>query len=213
MRILGFVLTTNTLFAFAIATLLMLLVPGPSVAYVVARSLEHGRAGGLVSMLGIETGALIHVAAAACGLTAVLASSPWAFRVLQYAGAGYLLFLGIRQLRRQPLELSAESGDRSASRWKLFRSGVLVDLLNPKTGLFFLAFLPQFVNPASGAVTTQILVLGIVFVLLAALTDGAYALLAGSMRAALNRSARTRRRLDRTTGGVYIGLGGLAALV
>jgi threonine/homoserine/homoserine lactone efflux protein len=213
MRILGRMPSPNTLLGFGVATLMMLIVPGPSVAYVVARSLEHGRTGGLVSVLGIETGALVHVAAAACGLTAVLASSPWAFRVLQYAGATYLVILGIRQLRRRPLELTVDTVDPSVSRWKLFRSGVLVDLLNPKTGLFFLAFLPQFVDPARGALPAQILVLGGCFVLLAALTDGAYALAAGSLRSALTRSARTRRRLDRTTGGVYVGLGGLAALV
>ena len=203
----------TTLLTFATATLLILLVPGPSVAYVVARSLEHGRAGGLVSMLGIESGSLLHVVAAALGLTALIASSPWAFPVLKYGGAAYLVVLGNRQLRRRRIDFGTETGAGSVSRLRLFRDGVLVDLLNPKTGLFFLAFLPQFVNPAAGALSLQIVLLGVVFVLLAALTDGAYALLASTLRDRLTRSGRARQRLNRTTGGVYVGLGGLAVLV
>lgn len=202
-----------TLLAFATATLLILLVPGPSVAYVVARSLEHGRAGGLVSMLGIESGALLHVLAAALGLTALIASSPWTFTALKYGGAAYLVLLGVRQLRRRRIDFTTEERTGAASRLRLFRDGVLVDLLNPKTGLFFLAFLPQFVEPGAGAVTGQILALGLVFVLLAALADGAYVLLAGYLRERLSRSTRARRRLEKTTGGVYLGLGGLAVLV
>ncbi|HSK25652.1 MAG TPA: LysE family translocator [Jiangellales bacterium] len=205
--------TASTLLVFAAATLALLLVPGPSVVYVVARSLEHGRAAGLTSMLGIETGALLHVAAAAAGLTALLASSDLAFSVVKYAGAAYLIGMGVRQVVRRHVAVTQHGAVPSAaSRLQLFRDGVLVDLLNPKTGLFFLAFLPQFVDPARGAVATQVLALGLLFVALAAVTDGAYAVVAGGLAGRLSRSVTGRRRIDRTTAGVYVGLGGLAAL-
>lgn len=204
--------TSTTLLLFATATLAMLVVPGPSVVYVVARSLEHGRTAGLMSVLGLETGALVHVAAAAAGLTALVSSSPWAFAVLRYAGAAYLISLGIRQLRQRHDAVEVASST-SASKLRLFRDGVLVDVLNPKTGLFFLAFLPQFVDPSRGAASTQIVVLGLCFVLLAVLTDGSYALLAGTFRRRLSGSARSRRRVRRSTGVIYTGLGGLAVFV
>jgi threonine/homoserine/homoserine lactone efflux protein len=204
--------STSTVLVFAAATLALLVVPGPSVVYVVARSLEHGRAAGLTSMLGIETGALVHVAAAAVGLTALLASSEVAFSIVKYVGAAYLIGMGVRQVRRRHEAVTApDSVAPAASRLRLFRDGVMVDLLNPKTGLFFLAFLPQFVDPSRGPVGSQVLVLGLLFVALAAVTDGTYAVVAGGLSGRLARSVASRRRVDRTTAGVYVGLGGLAA--
>jgi threonine/homoserine/homoserine lactone efflux protein len=195
-----------TLLLFAGSTLALLAVPGPSVLYVVARTVEQGRAAGLVSVLGLEAGALVHVAAAAVGLSALVASSPTAFTALRYGGAAYLLWLGIRTLRRG----RAGAPDRvaPASHARLFRDGMLVDLLNPKTALFFLAFLPGFVHDGSGPVALQVVVLGLVFVALAALTDGAYALAA----ARVSRSVRHRspRPLVLASAGAYGALGVLA---
>jgi threonine/homoserine/homoserine lactone efflux protein len=196
-----------TLLLFAGSTLVLLAVPGPSVLYVVARTVEQGRAAGLVSVLGLETGALIHVAAAAAGLSALVASSPTAFAALRYGGAAYLLWLGIRTLRRSRAGAPARSLGR-ASYGRLFRDGVLVDVLNPKTALFFLAFLPGFVHDGHGPVALQVVVLGLVFVALAALTDGAYAVAA----AWVSRGVRggSPRPLALASAGAYGTLGVLA---
>src|SRR3954451_5391485 len=165
-----------TLALFAAATLALLLIPGPSVLFIVARTLEHGRRGGLVSMLGVEAGALAHVLEATAGLGALVAASPDALLVLRLAGAGYLLVLGVRALRGGAVAATPAGGRR------LFRPGLLVDALNPKTSMFFSAFLPQSVDPAHGPVWTQTLVLGLTFVALATLTDGLYALAASRLR-------------------------------
>lgn len=206
--------TTTSLILFLVSTLALLAVPGPSVIYVVTRTLEQGRRAGLVSMLGLETGALVHVVLSALGITALLAASDWAFTVVKYAGATYLVALGIRQLLRRTTPAS-EAADAPAKTYaRLFRAGVLVDVLNPKTGLFFLAFLPQFVEPSRGPVAPQVLVLGVCFVVLAALTDGAYALVAAEVRrrATRHRPAARRPWLQRLSGVVYCGLGGVTAL-
>ncbi len=150
---------------------------------------------------------------AAAGVTAVLASSPWAFAVLKYGGAAYLVWLGIRQLQQRGHADGATGTAGSPDRLRLFRDGVLVDLLNPKTALFFLAFLPQFVEPARGPVALQALVLGLVFVIMATLTDGAYALTAAAVRNRVAAPEEGRPLLRRTTAAVYCGLGGLAAVV
>ena len=193
-----------TLAVFAAATAVLLLLPGPSVLFIVARTLEHGRRGGLVSMLGVETGALLHVLAATAGLSALVTASPGALLAVKLAGAGYLLVLGVRALRGAAGHAEAA---RSSGR-RLFRQGLVVDALNPKTAMFFLAFLPQFIDPAAGSVAGQTLVLGLCFVALATLSDGAYALLAGFAAARLRRGTR----LERASGAAYIGLGALTAL-
>jgi threonine/homoserine/homoserine lactone efflux protein len=195
----------TTLALFAASTLVLLAVPGPSVLYVVARTVEQGRTAGLISVLGLETGALIHVAAAAAGLSALVASSPTAFAVLRYGGAAYLLWLGVRTLRRD--RAGATAALPPASRLRLFRDGVMVDLLNPKTALFFLAFLPGFVHAGAGPVALQVVALGLVFVALAALTDGAYALVTARM----SRQVRRGRKLAWASAGAY-GLLGMLAL-
>jgi threonine/homoserine/homoserine lactone efflux protein len=198
------------LVTFAAATLAMLLVPGPSVLFVVTRSVQDGRAAGMLSVLGLETGAAIHAVATAAGFGAVLASTPWALSVVRYGGAAYLVFLGLRQGFSRPSQ--AATAAPAVSRLRVFTDGVLVDLLNPKTALFFLAFLPQFVDPGRGSASTQMLALGLCFVLLAVVTDLSYALLASALRHRLTRSPSNSRRLSRTTAGVYLGLGGLAAV-
>ena len=190
----------DTLLVFGAATLALLLVPGPSVLFIVARTLEHGRRGGLTSMLGVETGALLHVLAATAGLGALVAASPDALLALKLAGAAYLVYMGVRALRGRGAHAAAGGDGR------LFRQGLLVDALNPKTAMFFVAFLPQFIDPA-GDVALQTLALGLVFVGLATLTDTAYALLAGTVTERL----RTRH-LSKVAGTAYLGLAGALAV-
>jgi threonine/homoserine/homoserine lactone efflux protein len=190
----------ETLLFFAATTLALLLVPGPSVLFIVARTLEHGRRGGLTSMLGVETGALLHVLAATAGLGALVAASPGALLGLKFAGAAYLVYMGVRALR------GTTASAAPAGRGRLYRQGLVVDALNPKTAMFFVAFLPQFIDP-SGSVPLQTLVLGLTFVALATLTDGTYALLAG----AITERLRTKH-LSRVAGGAYLGLAGSLAI-
>ncbi len=195
-----------TLFAFVLAALVVLLIPGPGVLYVLARSLSQGRRAGLASVLGLSAGALVHVAAATAGLSAILLTSATAFGAVKLLGAGYLIYLGVRTLLERP---AAQNDEAPAARpvRRLFTDGVMVSVLNPKIAVFFLAFLPQFVEPERGPVTQQLLVLGLLYVLLALVTDGAYALLAGSLRSWIG-GRFTQSRIPRyASGAVYIGLG------
>jgi len=207
------VLPMTTLGVFAAAALALLVVPGPSVLYVVTRSVDQGRTAGLVSMLGVQLGALVHVGAAAVGLSALLASSAAAFATVKYAGAAYLIWLGVRTLRSRDAD-SPLPGTQAAAAplWRLVAQGALVNVLNPKTALFFLAFLPQCVDPATGPATTQIVLLGGLFVALAMLSDGTYAVLAGTMGERLRHSGPGRRWLRYVSGGVYLALGAAAAV-
>jgi threonine/homoserine/homoserine lactone efflux protein len=200
----------TTLALFAIASFALLVVPGPAVLYIVTRSVAQGRAAGLTSMLGVHVGSVVHVAAAALGLSALLASSATAFAVVKYLGAAYLIWLGVQKLRRPDATLHEESAQRS--RRRIFGEGIVVNILNPKTAIFFLAFLPQFANPQRGPIASQIVVLGVCFIALGIVNDGAYALLAGALAGRLRRNAAIRRRLERASGLVFIGLGAGAAL-
>lgn len=201
----------TTLAIFATASLVLVAFPGPSVAYIVARSLEQGRTAGLVAMLGIEAGGAVHVLGAALGLAALLASSPWAFAVVKYAGAAYLVWIGVRALRSAG-SAAEELATTTHARRRLFVQGLTVNVLNPKTAMFLLAFLPQFVDPSGGAATAQVLVLGAVFLVIATVSDGAYAVLAAGVGERLRRSASVRRTLDRLSGCAYVALGAAAAL-
>jgi threonine/homoserine/homoserine lactone efflux protein len=188
---------------FLTATLILLLTPGPAVTYIVSRSLSEGRRAGLVSTLGIACGGLVHVAAAALGLSAVLASSATAFNVVKYAGAAYLLWLGVKTLRGGDGE-EAEIAGGGVSLARAFWQGVVVNILNPKSALFFLAFLPQFVDPARGPVGLQMAALGLIFSGMALCTDGTWALLAGgatllSYTQWRHEMKRRHRREDRAT--------------
>ncbi|WP_440098909.1 LysE family translocator [Streptosporangium sp. H16] len=196
---------------FAAATLTLLLVPGPAVLYIVTRSVAQGRSAGLVSVLGIHLGSLVHVAAAALGISALLAASSTGFTIVKYLGAAYLIWLGVRKLMtRSNGEESFEP--RTATRSRMFWEGFVVNVLNPKTAIFFLAFLPQFADPEAGPIAPQIVLLGLIWTVLGMASDGAFALLASAMAGRLRRSARARRRLDATSGVVYLGLGAVAAL-
>jgi threonine/homoserine/homoserine lactone efflux protein len=198
----------STLLLFVGASLALLAIPGPAVMYVVTRSLDQGRAAGIVSVLGVETGTFAYALAAAAGLTGLIAASEVGFTVVKYAGAAYLVYLGVRKL----LEGDEPQEGSSSARSGLYLRGVLVQLLNPKIAIFFLAFLPQFVDSSGGPVALQILVLGTIFTLLAVLSDGAYVLLAAAVGGWLRTGVRARRRLAKLSGGVYIGLGVSAAL-
>jgi len=198
----------STLLLFAGASLALLAVPGPAVIYVVTRSLDQGRTAGIVSVLGVETGTFAYALAAAAGLTGLIAASEIGFTVVKYAGAAYLVYLGFRKLLQRDDPPDALPRGRS----RLYLKGALVQLLNPKIAIFFLAFLPQFVDSARGPIAIQILVLGTFFTLLAVLSDGAYVLLAGAAGGWLRSGRRAQRRLAKLSGGVYIGLGLSAAL-
>jgi threonine/homoserine/homoserine lactone efflux protein len=200
----------HTFLLFAAASIALLVVPGPAVIYVVTRGAVHGRRAGVVSVFGVALGNFTHAIAAAIGISALIASSAAAFSVVKYAGAAYLIYLGIRALLdREDARQLFPQRDRSDRR--LFWEGFLVDLLNPKTALFFLAFLPQFIEPSQGAVAPQMLVLGAVFTSLGLMSDGAYAVAAGALGRRL-RTARAELRLRRASGIVYLGLGVTAAL-
>ena len=200
-----------SLWLFAGAALVLLLIPGPAVLYVVGRSVEQGRSAGLVSILGIHAATLVHVAAAALGISAVLASSALAFSVVKYAGAAYLVWLGLKKIFGRAEAPEASAAPKTASRARLLRDGFVVNLLNPKTALFFLAFLPQFADVSRGHVAMQIALLGLIFTALGLVTDGAYALAAGTAGAWLKRS-RGYLRVERyVSGALFIGLGLTAA--
>lgn len=196
---------------FLLAALILLLTPGPAVLYIIARSMDQGRLAGFVSVLSIEVGNSFHVLAATLGLSAVLLSSALAFTIVKYLGAAYLIYLGIRRLlsRAQKHEISAFQQQPLR---RIFSQGVLVAALNPKTALFFLAFLPQFVNPSGGSVTLQLLMLGGLFVMMAIVTDGIYALLASSAGGWLKKNRSFLRAERYVVGSVYVGLGLTAAL-
>ncbi len=198
-----------TLGLFALAALALIVIPGPAVLYVVARSIDQGRAAGLASVAGVETGGLVHVAAASLGVSAILASSATAFAAVRYLGAAYLVFMGIRTLRNRRVEAPLQPAPRSL--WRAYAQGAVVQILNPKTALFFLAFLPQFVDPARGRPGLQALLLGAVFVAVACLSDGAYALAASGAAGWLRRRG-VMQRGRAVAGGVYIALGATAAL-
>jgi len=196
---------------FAAAGLALLVVPGPAVLYIVARSLEAGRTAGLASTLGVALGSLVHVAAAALGISAVLAASATAFTAVKLVGAVYLTGMGIRRILRPEASVGASAGSRPGLR-RVFAQGVVVNVLNPKTAVFFLTFLPQFVDPARGSAGLQMLLLGGLFVAMGVISDGAYALGAGSIGGWLARRPRLLTAQRYVTGGTLIGLGVAAAV-
>ena len=195
---------------FVTAALVLLAIPGPSVLYIVSQSVEYGRRAGLTAVGGVHTGSLVHVAAATVGLSALLVSSAVAFSAVKLVGAVYLIFLGVQKLLgRGDGAGPAPTGEHDLRR--IFRQGIVVNVLNPKTALFFLAFLPQFVNPDRSA-APQIALLGLIWVVLGLMSDSVYAVLSGTVGGALRRSATFARAQRVITGFVLIGLGVLAAL-
>jgi threonine/homoserine/homoserine lactone efflux protein len=202
--------TPSTIAVFLLAAVALAVVPGPAVTYIVTQSMDQGRRAGLVSALGVATGGLVHVAAATVGLSALIASSAEAFTVVKLIGAAYLIAVGIRRILSRDDDEVAERGLR-APLAQIYRQGVVVNVLNPKTALFFLAFLPQFVHPDRGAVWPQVAFLGTLFVVVAVLSDMTYALVADAIAGRLRRTgtgAKLRRWL---AGGIFVALGITAA--
>jgi threonine/homoserine/homoserine lactone efflux protein len=198
---------------FAVAALALIAIPGPAVLYIISQSVGHGRRSGLAAVAGVELGAFVHVAGAALGVSAIIASSATAFSALKLAGGAYLIVLGVKRLRERD---AGPAEDRARARPRplkaTFRQGMIVSALNPKTALFFLAFLPQFVDPARGHAALQAAVLGTLFVAIATLSDSVWALGSGSFATLLRASARARCVERCASGGILVGLGVLATL-
>ena len=201
----------SKLYLFVGAAIALLLIPGPAVLYITTRSATQGRVAGLVSVMAIETANLIQAVAAGLGLSAILLSSALAFDVVKYLGAAYLIYLGIRKLFSSDESVENEEVKRE-SLTRIYWQGFAVNILNPKTAIFFFAFLPQFVDPARGNVTGQNLLLGAIFVGMALITDSLYALLASSLAGKLNGNKRFQNGQRYFAGLVYIGLGITTAL-
>jgi len=201
----------SRLYFFMGAALALLLVPGPAVLYITARSASQGRMAGLVSVLAIETANFLQAAAAALGLSAILLSSALAFDVVKYLGAAYLIYLGIRKLFSSNESVENEEVKRE-SLARIYWQGFAVNILNPKTALFFFAFLPQFVDPAKGNVIGQNLLLGAIFVGMAIITDSLFALIASSLAEKLTGNKRFQKGQRYFAGLVYVGLGITTAL-
>jgi threonine/homoserine/homoserine lactone efflux protein len=197
--------------AFSTIALFLTLLPGPAVFYILTRSATQGRRAGMASVAGIGLGSLTHAIAATLGLSALLLTSALAFSIVKYLGAAYLIYLGVRTLVTKNKDAQTPLPE-SQSFLRLFSQGYLVQLLNPKTALFFYAFLPQFVDPARSAVTGQVLFFGLLLVLLALCTDTLYALLGSTMGGWLTRNARFRSIQRYVTGGIYLVLGVAAAI-
>jgi len=194
---------------FCLASVALAVVPGPAVTYIVTHSIDKGRRAGIVSALGIASGGLVHVVAATVGLSALIASSATAFTAVKLVGAAYLIAVGIRRIVSR--EEDGEIQSMPAPHRELYVQGVVVNVLNPKTALFFLAFLPQFVDPARGAIWPQVAFLGILFALIAFASDVSYALLADLLAGKLRRSGSGAKARRWISGGIFIALGAVAA--
>jgi threonine/homoserine/homoserine lactone efflux protein len=196
---------------FLVAALTLLIIPGPAVLYIVARSVDQGRRAGLVSVLGIGIGSMVHVTAAALGLSSLLVRSATAFSVVKYLGAAYLIYLGVRRfMNRDGLVEAPGRSPRSMRR--VFSQGIWVNVLNPKTALFFFAFLPQFVSIDRGSVGAQILLLGTIFVAMGIISDSLYAVAAGSLGDWLRERPRVMEAQRWFAGTVFVSLGVATAL-
>jgi threonine/homoserine/homoserine lactone efflux protein len=191
---------------FMAAAAVLLITPGPAVLYIVGRSIDEGRLAGFISILGISFGTLFHVFAAAFGLSILITTSAFAFNIIKYLGAIYLIYLGLRNFFNKG-QMFKHHKHKRQKLTSIFYEGALVNLLNPKMALFFLAFLPQFVDPSVGHVSIQILILGVLFIIMAIISDGSYALLAGSIGDWLKNNSRLLRIQKRLSSGIYISLG------
>ncbi len=207
-------MSLDTILAFSAATLVLLVIPGPAVMYIVTRSAAQGRRAGLVSVAGIHLGTVAHVVAAMVGLSAVLVTSATAFTVVKTVGAAYLIWLGIQSLRSYRNGTTATLGKPGEQRplGRIFVDGAVLNILNPKTAIFFLSFVPQFVSANTAHPVLDVAALGGLFIVLGLLSDGAYAVAGGWVGVRLRRSPRLQRRKDLLAGGTYLGLGAVTAL-
>jgi threonine/homoserine/homoserine lactone efflux protein len=199
----------DSIIAFAVASLALLVIPGPAVLYVINRSIADGRSTALAAVAGLEIGNFVHVVAATLGLSAVIAASATAFGVVKWIGAGYLVIIGLRTLSRKPQAMEVQTS--SLSRGKSFTQGIIVNTFNPKVALFFLSFLPQFIETEKGSAAVQSLILGSIFVLLGMCSDGLYAILASALRGPLLRGKSLPFVQRYVAGSVFVLLGVIAA--
>ncbi|MCK4541379.1 MAG: LysE family translocator [Spirochaetales bacterium] len=195
----------ETLLTFFAASILLGLAPGPDNIFVLAQSAMHGRSAGIVVMLGLCTGLIVHSIAVALGVAVIFQTSAVAFSFLKYIGAGYLLYLAWQAFRSSVGRIPSKP-DGEVSRWKLYRRGIIMNITNPKVSIFFLAFLPQFADPSRGLISLQLLILGGLFILATILVFGGIALLAGTLGQWANRSYRVQKILNKVAGTVFLGL-------
>ena len=195
--------------AFAAASIVLLVIPGPAVLYIINRSVTDGRSVGLAAVAGVQLGTLMHAIGAAAGLSAVLATSAVAFTAVKWVGAGYLVYVGIRTLSKRPVAFDPDRPGMSVRR--AFGQGFVVNLFNPKIALFFLSFLPQFIRPDHGRPVVQAIVLGLVFCALGVVSDSSYSLLASGLRSVLVKGRALPFVQRYVAGTVFIGLGLVAA--
>lgn len=191
---------------FMLASLALLIAPGPNVLFIITQAAAHGRKAGLMCVLGGVTGMLVLTGLVAVGLAGLLAASPIAFNIVKWSGAAYLIYIGVRTLLDKNAIRFEQRAER-ASLSKLYTQGLITALLNPKLAIFFAAFLPQFVDPSSGNVAMQIVLLGLIFSAIGLTSDSSYALLAGSAGEWLKRQPRAINALRWVSGSVFVGLG------
>lgn len=202
----------STIWLFIVAAATLLIIPGPAVFYIMARSIDQGKKAGLVSVLGVSLGGAVHVLAGAIGVSAILMTSATAFTIVKYLGAAYLIYLGCKTLFSASDSTTSDIPKSPRKKLlKIFYESALVEVMNPKTALFFLAFFPQFISPSAGSVSVQFLLLGAIFIILAFISDGLYAFLAASIRKRVVGSNASSKLLNRITGYLYIALGVFSA--
>ena len=199
----------ESLLAFGIASLALLVIPGPAVLYIINRSVADGRNVALAAVAGLEIGNFMHVIAATVGLSAVIATSAAAFSAVKWIGAGYLIYIGIRTLATKPQAVSQLNDPMS--RRRAFTQGIVVNTFNPKVALFFLSFLPQFIDADRGSAALQSLVLGSTFVVLGCISDSLFAILASALRGTLLRGKSLPFVQRYVAGSVFITLGAIAS--
>jgi len=204
------VITPSAAVAFAITAVALIVIPGPSVLFVIGRALSLGRRGGLLSVVGNELGVIPLVLAVAFGIGAVVSASLVVFTIIKVLGAAYLVYLGVQAIRHRRDHATAVTGGgaRPVSDWRILLQGFTVGVTNPKTIVFLVAILPQFVDPARGAVPAQLIQLGLIFILIALLSDAVWALIAGTARGWFATSPKRLATMTGVGGGMMIGLGG-----
>jgi len=200
-----------TILIVALASVALVVVPGPAVIYILTRSVSQGRDAGLVSAVGVNLGSSVHVLAAVAGLTVLLANSAAAYTTLKWAGVAYLAWIGMRTLLKKD-EAFAQPQLQPADLRSVFLQGVLVNMLNPKVAIFFLAFLPQFIDTDAPNAATQTLVLGMTLVTIGLISDTLYALAGGSVGQMLRRRPTVARATRIAAGSIYLGLAAVAAV-
>jgi threonine/homoserine/homoserine lactone efflux protein len=197
----------SSLFFYITTALVLVFIPGPNVLYIVARSVGQGCRAGLASASGIATGLIVHVLAATVGLSALMVRSPAACAIVKYAGAAYLIYLGIKKFRERPTPDDTIKDMQELALRPVYAQGVVVQVLNPDTAVFFFAFLPQFVSPARGNMSMQFFILGMLFAVFGLLSYSSWALAAGSVAGWLRHNQAFIRNQHYVVGMVYLGLG------